>query len=240
MTAVPVDPFGVDYLRPVQPECPRCRCCTEALCRRGRTSVLECAGCTDAEHQATVVGCPCSSSSTEGTAAWRMSMVAATLQAVELPLPDPMEAHLRALADDGRGVVDPHHFHLALRLRGFVQTRGDVLEVTSQGRAYLAARDGGRVAVRGRVLDVDVEENTARVLLDVCREDQRATVLVDQLSGVTGVDVYELPGLDLEVVANVDAERVEDIVLTRIQARPAPLPDQWRKAAPEGEGADGD
>lgn len=236
-----LEPFGVDYLQPVQEVCPHCPCCSAVLCRKGRADVLECAGHTALDARSTVAGCPCSASTTEGTAAWRAGMVTATLQATELPLPEPVEDVLRALAGGQTRVEDPHGFLLALRLRQFVQSRGEFLAVTDLGRAYLAARDGERVAVRGRVLDVAAGENTARVVLDACRPDQRVTVLADQLSALTGVDPCELPGLELDAVANLDAERAEEIVLTGIRARPAPLPDQWRKtAAPDGEEAAGD
>lgn len=239
-----LEPFGVDYLRPAQDACPNCPCCSAALCRRGRRDVLECSGHTDPVARSTVAGCPCSAATTEGTAAWREALTIATLQAAELPLPEPVEDVLRSLAGGQTTVPDPHGLLLALRLRGFVQTRGDLLAVTDAGRAYLAARDGARIAVRGRVLDVDAEENTARVALDVDRPDARVTVLLDQLSALTGVEAYELPGLELDAVANLDAERAEEIVLTGIRARPAPLPDRWRKTAapdgPDGEEAAGD
>jgi hypothetical protein len=159
-------------------------------------------------------------------------MVSATVQAVELPLSDPLEAILRALAAGETEVSDPHGFLVALRLREFVQLRGELLTVTDLGRAYLAARDGRRTTVRARVLSVDEDENTARVSLDVCRPDQSVTVLLDQLVNVTGVESYELAGLELDVTANVDAERQEDIVLTGLRARPTPLPDTWRADAP--------
>ncbi|MET9819627.1 hypothetical protein [Streptomyces sp. NPDC006355] len=164
---------------------------------------------------------------------------------MELPLPEPMEAVLRSLAGGESAVHDPHDFLLALRLRQFVQTRGELLAVTDLGRAYLAARDGRRVTVPAHVLDVNPEENTALLRINVCRPDQRVTVLLEQLVNVTGVEAEELPGLELDVIANVDAERQEEIVLTGIRARPTPpLPDAWRKntapAAPDGEEGSGD
>ncbi|MGV2914622.1 hypothetical protein [Streptomyces alfalfae] len=140
-TSITLEP-GVS-LQPVQAECPHCACCSAALCRKGRASVLGCAGCTRADLRATVSRCPCSASLTEGTAAWRAGMVAATLAATELPLSTPLENLLRALADGAETVTDPHGLLVALRLREFVQTRGGLLAVTCFGRAYLAARDGG-------------------------------------------------------------------------------------------------
>jgi hypothetical protein len=238
-----LEPFGVDYLQPVQEECPHCECCSAALCRKGRASVLGCVGCTHADLRDTVSRCPCSAPLTRGTAAWRAGMVTATLAATELPLPTPLEDILRALADGEETVHDPHGFLFALRLRQFVQSHGSFLAVTYFGRAYLAARDGRRVVTRARVDQVDNAENTARVLLDACRPDQTVTVLLDQLANVTGLDESELVGLELDVTANVDAERQEDIVLTGLHARPgAPLPEAWRKdtAEPDGEEAPGD
>lgn len=205
--------------------------------------MLGCAGCTRADLRSTVSLCPCSASLTEGTAAWRAGMVTATLAATELPLSAPLEDILRALADGAETVQDPHGFLVALRLREFVQSRDTLLSVTCFGRAYLAARDGRRVPVRARVGLLDEEENTAHVTLDVCRPDSAATVLLDRLADVTGLDASELLGLELDVTANVDAARAEDIVLTGLRARPAvPLPDAWRKdtAAPDGEEAASD
>lgn len=237
-----LESFGADYLQPAQEACPYCQCCSAALCRKGRASVLECAGCTHADLKATVAGCPCSAATTEGTAAWRAGMVTATLQAVELPLPDPLEAFLRALAAGETEVSDPHGFLLALRLRQFVQTGPDfnALAVTSLGRAYLTARDGRRTTTTAHVELVDAEANTARLLVDAWSQDQAVTVLLDQLAP-TGLEPYELPGLWLDVTANLDAARAEEVVLTGIRPRPTPMPDSWRaETAPAGEEARGD
>jgi hypothetical protein len=153
-----------------------------------------------------------------------------------------MEALLRRLAAGEPVVEDPHGFLVALRLRQFVQTREDVLAVTDLGRAYLTARDGGRRRVQARVTHVDEDDNTARIMLDVCRPDSGVTVLLEQLTAVTGVESYELPGLDLDVVANVDAERAEDIVLTGVRTLAKRLPPEWQHAgtaaAPEGDDGD--
>ncbi|MCF3960333.1 hypothetical protein [Streptomyces fuscigenes] len=193
-----------------------------------------------------VRGCRCSAATTEGTAAWRAGLVTATLQAADLPLPGAMEDHLRALAA-GEDVEDVHGFAMALLLRQFVRPVGEgELTVTDLARAYLAARDGERTRVRARVSTLDGVAATARVLLDVDRPDPSVTVLLDQLLQATGGDVLTLPGTELEVTANLDAERTEDIVLTDIRAVPVPLPDAWRKQpaepeAPETEqGDDGD
>jgi hypothetical protein len=172
-------------------------------------------------------------------------MVTATIAARELPLPAPLEDTLRALAAGAETGQDPYGFLVALRLREFVQTRSGLLAVTSLGHAYLAARDGRRVPVQARVRTVNEDENTAHVSLDVCRPDSAVTVLLDQLVNVTGVEAYELLDLQLDVIANVDAERAEDIVLTGLRARHAPpLPGAWGKdtapVTPDGEEASGD
>lgn len=225
----------------VQQACAGCVCCSAALCRAGRASALECVGCTHEDYRATVAGCPCSATTTEGTAAWRAGMVTATLQATDLPLPEPMETLLRALAAREPAVVeDPHEFSLALRLRQFVQIRGErgELAVTSLGRAYLAARDGRRVPARASVAAIDTDVATATVWVDRIdegRPDVPVTVLLDQLVSAAGVEPGGLPGLELDVVANLDAARRDDIVLTDIHVRPtAPLPEAWRTLLPAG------
>lgn len=222
-------PAGMGRLQPVQGPCPHCSCCSAALCRKGRASVRGCAGSTAPAAQETVAGCACSAAGTRGTAAWRDGMVTATLQAADQPLPGPVEDLLRLLTDGPCTVEDPHRLLLALQLRGFVQSRDGLVEMTDFGRAYLAARDGTRRPVRGRVTRVDREANTARITLDLDERPQTGvTVLLDQLAAATGIDPDGLPGVVVDAEANTDAKRPREIVLTGIRARPAPLPDQWR------------
>ncbi|WP_433341618.1 hypothetical protein [Streptomyces sp. CA-253872] len=175
----------------------------------------------------TVRGCRCSAATTPDTAAWRSALVTATLQASELPLPEPIETVMRALAagpDARDGLHDPHGLVLALQLRGFAQTRDGALDVTDAGRAYLAARIGPRVAVGARVSSLDPAANRARLLVDMPRPDQAVVVLLDQVLHATGLDPHELPGRALDVVCNPFAPPGEPIVLTgmRLAAPAAP------------------
>ncbi|MFD9352191.1 hypothetical protein [Streptomyces diastaticus] len=221
-----IDPYGVDQLQPVQDPCPACWCCSAALCGRGCVSVLECAGSTHPDLRSLVTGCPCSAASTEGTAAWRAAMMTATLQATELPLPEPGEAVLRAIARGEDEVDDPYEFVLALRLRQFVQTAGGMLRLTGAGRAYLDARDGRRGPVRARVAAVDLDERTARIELDGY-PGVVATVLLDVLETATGLEPGEAVGLELVVTAPVDPTAVAEVVLTGLRVvsvPPLPLP----------------
>lgn len=224
---IPDQPADVGALRPVQDPCRGCDCCTAALCARGRASVLECAGCTSARLVSTVQGCRCSAATTPDTAAWRSALVTATVQASELPLPEPIETVMRFLAGDPemRGdLYDPHGLVLALQLRGFARTRGGVVEATDAGRAYLAARVGPRVAVGARVASLDPAANRARLLVDMPRPDQGVVVLLDQVLHATGLDLPELPGRALVVVCNVFAPPGEPLVLTGMRLAPPPAP----------------
>ncbi|MFJ8852298.1 hypothetical protein [Streptomyces sp. NPDC102437] len=224
-----MDLLGVDYLRPAQEPCPDCACCMVDLCRKGRASVRECAAFTHDDLKSVVAVCPCSAATTEGTASWRDAMVNATRQAAELPLPEPAEGLLRAMARQDPDVLDPAGFIIALRLRQFVRGReGGFTWVTSLGQAYLAALDGERVATRVFVLTVDVKANTAGVIVAGWSTETAVTVLLDHLVQATGLEVPELLGTFLEAVANVDAERAQEIVLTDIRPVVEPLPQVWK------------
>jgi hypothetical protein len=160
-------------------------------------------------------------------------MLTATVQAAELPLPEPVEAILRALAAGQGEVPDPHGLLLALQLRRFVQTRDEALAVTDFGLAYLAARDGERKTVRAGVIHVDQADRTARVALRWCRPDHHVTVCLERLVEATGLQPSELVGTHLDVTANVFADRSAEIVLTDIVVRPASLPESWKAPAVE-------
>jgi hypothetical protein len=195
-------------------------------------------GHTNPEAEKTVLGCPCSAETTEGTAAWRAGMLTATVQATELPLPEPVEAMLRALAAGQGEVPDPHNLLMALQLRKFVQTRDEVLAVTDFGRAYLAARDGERKTVRAAVIHVDQADRTARVALRWCRPDHHVTVCLERLVEATGLQPAELVGTHLDVTANVYADRSAEIVLTDLTVPPAPLPESWKAPTTVEEASD--
>lgn len=216
-----IEPFGVDYRALTQEPCPHCVCCTAALCRKGRTSVLECAGSTASEYKDVVTGCPCSAATTEGTAAWRDALVIAARQGIHFPLPEPAEELLRALARQEAGTVDPASV-LALKLRRYVSGPEDSLVVTWFGRAYLAARDGKRQVTPVYVEMVDDRAGVARVIVERWSRDQAVTVLVAHLVCDTGLEAAALPGTTLEAVASLDATRAEEVIPAdfRIVARP--------------------
>ena len=218
-----IEPFGPEYVRPAQPDCPNCRCCTAALCERGRASVHRCSGFTSAELIETVYGCPCSSATTPGTHAWRADRVRVTRYATEHPLPPDVEVMLRTLAEGGN-VEDPQTL-ARLRVIGFAaETDEGAQSVTESGRLYLAARSDQRFVTPVEVLSVDVKARTASVGVVCWRGAEPVTVLLDQLTAHTGLSAEELPGTWLEAEANCGAAKADDVVLTRISIAP-PLPD---------------
>jgi hypothetical protein len=207
------EPFGPEYLRPTQKDCPRCSCCTEALCERGRNSPLECRGHTPAELQETVTGCPCSAETTRHTAAWRAAQVRVTRMAREKPLPPEVEGLLRALAG-GQVVDDPDGLFAQARAYGLAQSIALRPVLTPLGRTYLAAKDDVRSTTAVRVRDVDTATRTARVNVASWRPTEPVTVLLDQIVSDSGVDAGSLPGRWLEAEANSQAEDADRLVLT--------------------------
>ncbi|MGO4425589.1 hypothetical protein AB4Z54_44585, partial [Streptomyces sp. MCAF7] len=210
-----IDPLGPDYVRPAQRDCPNCRCCTEQLCERGRTSVMQCHGLTPDEHRQTVYRCPCSSPTTRGTHAWRAERIRVTRYATEHPLPPDVEVTLRTLADGG--TVEDTQPLARLRAAGFAletETAGHV--VTEVGRLYLAVRGDHRFVTPVEVLTVDPQARTASVVVVGWHIQEPVTVLLDQLTAHTGLDPQDLPGTFLEAEANCRAATADDVVLTRI------------------------
>lgn len=68
------DPEGHRWVRPANPDCPNCDCCTAVLCERGRENVFGCLGRSsdfDPDVRKRVGDCPCSAGTTPGTAAYR-------------------------------------------------------------------------------------------------------------------------------------------------------------------------
>lgn len=226
------EPFGPEYVKPQGKDCPDCLCCTEALCERGRNSVLECAGHTPAEHHATVSGCPCSAAKTPKTASWRASQVRVTRMARELPLGQEAELLLRALAD-GRTVDDDGVLFPQLTVRGLADLDGLRPVVTELGRTYLAGRDDVRADTPVHVVDVDAASRTARVEVAAWQADQPVTVLLDQVLSDSGLDVDSLPGRWLTAEANCHADDTDRLVLTGFR-KSEELPAGWMSV---GEGA---
>lgn len=225
---------GREELRPAQPECPRCSCCTAALCARGRIEVGECAGRTPQEYQRTVAGCPCSSRLTVGTVAWRAGMVRATRHAVEQPLPWATETVLRGLAERVPSVADPGGAISSLYACGYITANAGQLVATALGRAYLAGRDGRRSATPVLVDQVDVAERTARVVVAGWSLTEPVTVLLEQVMSATSLEPGELPGMLLDGVANLDAATADEVVLTGIRTPLRLLSAGWQPAAVGG------
>ncbi|MFF2940256.1 hypothetical protein ACFVSQ_10475 [Streptomyces niveus] len=218
------EPFGPEYVRPAQPDCSRCGCCTAALCEKGRNSILRCNGHVGDEFRDTVIGCPCSAETTKHTAAWRTAQVRVTRMARELPVVPEAEALLRTLAkgaaEDTDGVFPQ------LKLRGLAQLVHGLPGITSLGHTYLAAKDDVRAAVAVLVVDVDKKARTARVEVAAWRPDKPVTVLLDQIVTDSGLDVDSLPGRWLEAEANCHADHADKLVLTGFR-NSAPLPQGW-------------
>ncbi|MEU2487126.1 hypothetical protein ABZ593_21265 [Streptomyces sp. NPDC012617] len=217
--------FGPEYVRPAQSDCSRCGCCTAALCERGRTSLLRCQGHVDDGHRETVYGCPCSAETTKHTASWRMAQVRVTRMARELPLVGEADALLRALAA-GRAAEDTEGAFPQLKLRGLGQIVNGLPAITPLGRTYLAAKDDVRAATAVRVVDVDAKARTVRVEVAAWRPDEPVTVLMDQITTDSGLDVDSLPGRWLTADANCHAADADRLVLTGFR-NSAPLPAGW-------------
>ncbi|MFI9026383.1 hypothetical protein [Streptomyces sp. NPDC053560] len=218
------EPFGPEYVKPKGKDCPNCLCCTQALCERGRNSVLECAGHTTAELREVVFGCPCSAARTPKTASWRASQVRATRMAREVPLGQEAELLLRALAD-GRDVDEDGEHFPQLKVRGLADLEELRPVVTELGRTYLAARDDVRADTPVRVVDVDVPSRTARVEVAAWQPDKPVTVLLDQVLSDSGLDVDSLPGRWLTAEANCHADE-HRLVLTGFR-KSEELPAGW-------------
>lgn len=230
--------FGPEYVRPAtaRKDCANCPCCTEALCARGATTILECLGCTAApETRATVAGCPCSSEETPGTAAWRAGRLRVTQHALdeERRLPDDQVAALRLVADLGDPVDYPEQV-LALTARRYVGMVGSHPELTELGAVYLRALEEERVESAASVVEVDSKARTALVMVYAVGP-KPVTVLVDQLTAATELTAEELVGRPMAVMTNLP-EQPEDVVLTGIRLLPLLEAAEAPADAEEGDG----
>lgn len=225
-----IEPFGVDYVRPEEPPCPDCPCCTAALCRRGRVCLHGCQGLTPEVCRALVYNCPCSSRLTPGTHAWRLDRIRVTRYATEHPLAPAAEAALRALR---RGeVVTDLPVLAALRVASFVAEPDDGdFVVTELGERYVTARSELRMPTVVDVLSVDRATRTAQCLVLSYSETEPVTVLLDHLAMEAERTAGEMPGMWLEAHANHRAVSADEVVLTRIVAPPSsrvnPLGGAW-------------
>ncbi|WNI20321.1 hypothetical protein [Actinacidiphila sp. ITFR-21] len=226
---------GPEYIRPAQKECPRCGCCSEDLCAKGRNSIRRCHGHTADQARDVVASCPCSSEWTKHTAAWRNAQVRVTRLARELPVPEESLTLLRALAR-GAHAEDPNEGFPQLRLRGLAQLVSGLYAITPHGHTYLAALDDVRAPVPVLVLDVDLPTRTARVEVRAWQQGQPVTVLLDHITNDTVMTPEALPGRWLEAEANVEVEHVDRLVLTHYRTVPlAPLRRGWLPAETDTE-----
>ncbi|WP_030672229.1 hypothetical protein [Streptomyces sp. NRRL B-1347] len=215
------EPFGPLYVRPGQPDCPNCQCCTEALCERGRSHLMGCVAHVDKEHTSVVTGCPCSSMQTRGTLAFRVAAIRAVRTALERPLGDVAEDLLRALAD-GTPLRDPGGIMPQLAALNFVQFHGRRPGLTDFGALYLEACTEPRHATPLVVHDVDLTKRTAQVTVAAWSTTARVTVPLDQLTYETGLVGQELVDVPLECYVNVAAAEADMVVVTNISTVTAP------------------
>jgi hypothetical protein len=215
------EPFGPEYVRPKNADCPDCGCCAAVLCAKGRASVLECSGHVDAEPELVerVTNCPCSAESTRGTLSWRAAMVRAVTFATEKPLREELDRLLRRIADGEQygGFID---LLPKLTVRRYVKwAPGLAPELTDFGRAYLDARRGvPRVESLVRVLSVDEDARTVQAALPAFSVDQPVTVPLDILANSrTELSPKNLEGVTLYAEVNPDAREADDVVLTKVR-----------------------
>lgn len=212
-----VESFGPTYVRPTPPVCANCTCCTGELCALGRASTRQCVGHVRDEERAAVTDCPCSSETAHGSLAWRAVRVRAVTAATEKPVPAPLEALLRAVAD-GVVVSDPGDGLRVLAARRYLDLPETGPRLTEFGRLYLAARREARQATPVIVQDVDVRTRTARVVVVGRRTDRTVTVPMDQLANRhTALTPAQLPGAVLHAHANCAAVLDDDVVLTQVR-----------------------
>lgn len=217
------EPFGPEYVRPPQPDCPNCPCCSAPLCERGRASVMACAGACGDEARETVRRCPCSSDLTAGTMNWRLGRLRAAKRAAELPFAPNFEAVLLAAA--AGTPVDPDSPEaVALGLVHFLapnQPDGHLV-LTEFGRIYLDGRERPQYQSPLHVVTVDEEQRLAQVLVLAWSDVTAVTIPADQLlSAVGGGKLSMLPGMRLMCAANTWAESADEVIVTSVQVPPA-------------------
>ncbi|MFI2434741.1 hypothetical protein [Streptomyces sp. NPDC018693] len=222
------EPFGPVYVRPANPDCPNCACCTAALCALGAASVMECSGhVDDVEAIAQVTNCPCSAESTRGTLSWRAAMVRAATFATEKPLREELERLLQGLAD-GRVQAGFMEALPKLTVRRYVRwAPGRLPELTDFGRAYLDARQGPRVESLVAVQSVDEATRTVQALIPAYSADQPVTVPMDLLANSrTQVGPAGLTEVTLYAEVNPGARDADSVVLTKVRNPAVVIPAQ--------------
>ncbi|MER7835277.1 hypothetical protein ABTY98_05040 [Streptomyces sp. NPDC096040] len=216
---------------PAEESCPNCPCCFRELCERGAARTKQCHGCVRPEYRASVWGCPCSSPTRRGTAAWRAERHRATVRATECPLPPSVEVVLRDLAENR--VSSDRQALALLRVGGFVAEPADELFViTELGRVYLAARHDLRFPACVEVVAVDKPARLAQVIVGAWDSTRPVPVLLDHLTEATGLAADDLAGVWLDAHANCHAQEPDDLVLTRIRVA-EPMPAGFMSTDPE-------
>ncbi|QNT94847.1 hypothetical protein HEP81_04574 [Streptomyces griseofuscus] len=218
------EPFGPEYVRPKQADCPNCPCCSAALCERGRADVSRCEGHTSDETRPTVADCPCSAETTPGTMAWHMARIRAVTAAKMKPLDAAAENLLRTVATD-QPVTDEAELLPQLTLRRYVELIGGQPRLTQFGRLYLDARVQQWAATAVTVVDVDKKTRMARVVLGRRSGESTVDVPMYQLANSsTGLGADELPGVTLHAYANTAAVHDADVVLLGVSNPRVPAP----------------
>lgn len=212
-----MEPFGVEFERPAQPDCPDCECCSADLCALGRDRHLRCAGRTAQALRANVEHCPCSAATTPETAAWRVDQVFATRRARERPVPADVEAYLRAL-DRGEVWAGGDIARAPWENEGLTSTVEGRPVITDLGRTYLAARTDVWSVTPVRVVGVDKARRVVRVEVPAWRVGEPVTVLLSQIVGDLGVSADALPRW-VSAEANCEAPDARRLVLTRFRPR---------------------
>ncbi|MDX3345986.1 hypothetical protein PV387_23140 [Streptomyces sp. ME02-6987-2C] len=235
------EPFGPEYVRPVNPDCPDCDCCTAALCAVGRARVNECAGNVDDQSLIErVTDCPCSAESTEGTLAWRAAMYRAVAFATERPLREPVERLLTLIAD-GQDYAELADLMPKLAVRRYVRwLPGRLLELTEFGRAYVDARRAPRVESLVSVLSVDEAARTVQAIVPAFSAEQPVTVPLDLVaSKKTGLGPSELTEATMYAEVNPGAREADLVVLTKIRNPAVEVPYKPGGLVPRPDSPDG-
>ncbi|MEU7323322.1 hypothetical protein ABZ682_22640 [Streptomyces griseoviridis] len=213
--------FGPEHVRPPNPDCQGCDCCTAALCAKGRASVSECSGHVDApELIERVTACPCSAETTRGTLSWRAGMVRATTFATEKPLRGELEELLARVAEgqEHGGLAALMPKLLVRRYTSWVPGSGEPAKVTDFGRAYLDAKAGPRVESLVSVQSVDADARTVQALVPAFSAEQPVTVPMDLLANSrTKLSTPGLTSATLYAEVNPGARTADDVVLTKVR-----------------------
>ncbi|KPI33372.1 hypothetical protein OV450_1460 [Actinobacteria bacterium OV450] len=209
------EPFGPEYLRPAQKECPRCDCCTGPLCAKGQNSLMGCAAHADEASRESVRACPCSAETTKRTAAWRAAQISVVKLATQKPLLPEVEGLLRDLVKNPVCEDPDGLFPQLMAYKLAVEVHG-CAGITPLGLRYLAAREEPRFPTPVDVLSVDSSTRTAQVVVVGWDLETPVTVLLDQLISATLLSGDELPGKALAAHANCRAKSADDLVLTDI------------------------